>query len=435
MGLDLLTVNDPSGRYAPSWYAATADIPPPAPALQGSQTADVAVIGGGFTGLSAALHLAEAGYDVVLLEAHRIGWGASGRNGGQLGSGQRRAQSWIEAQAGQAAAQTFWNLAEEAKSLVRQRIAQHKIDCALQPGIIYAGHTPGEAQALQDEAAALHRDYGYDALEPLDRDALKAAIGTDTYHGGVRDKGAGHLHPLRLALGLARAARAAGVRLFEETRVARVETGVRPVVHTGKGAVRASKVLLACNGYIGNLQPRVSARIMPINNFVIATEPLGAARGSALIPGREAVADTRFVVNYYRLTADNRMLFGGGETYGYRFPRDIAPRVRGAMLKLYPDLADLAIDYAWGGTLGITVNRMPAFQRLGPNILSAGGYSGHGVALAHLAGKLMVEAVSGDPERFDLFAELPQPAFPGGGALRAPLLAMAMAYYRFRDLW
>jgi gamma-glutamylputrescine oxidase len=433
MPLDLLTANDRPGEHAPSWYAATAEIPLAAPPLLGEAQSDVCVVGGGFTGLSAALHLAEAGYDVALLEAHRVGWGASGRNGGQMGSGQRQGQGWIRNAAGLEAARRFWSMAEEAKALVRARIARHGIDCALVPGVLYATHRAAQVRALHAEAEGLARDYGYAQTLPLDAAGVEAALGTRAYRGGVLDRGAAHLHPLRLALGLARAAREAGVRLHEGTRVTGLTGGSRPVISTRFGRLRARHVIFACNGYLGGLRPEVSARVMPINNFIIATEPLGAARARALIPEDVAAADSRFVVNYFRLTEDSRMLFGGGETYGYAFPKDIGPRVRRAMLEVYPGLADLRIDYAWGGTLGITVNRMPTFQRLAPNMYAAGGYSGHGVALANLAGKLMAEAVAGSAERFDVFAGLPQPAFPGRGALRAPLLALAMTWYRLRD--
>jgi gamma-glutamylputrescine oxidase len=279
-------------------------------------------------------------------------------------------------------------------------------------------------------AAALARDYGYGLVEPLDRDGLRALVGSDAYFGGSIDRGGAHLHALNYALGLARAAAGAGARIFERSRAVAVEgTGVR----TEAGRVRARFLLLACNGYLGGLAPAVAARVMPINNFVVTTEPLGVARATALIPRDAAVADSRFVVNYFRRTADHRLLFGGGESYGWRFPSDIAGLVRPRLLGVFPGLADVAIAHAWGGTLAITVNRMPAFQRLGPGVFSAAGYSGHGVAMATLAGQLMAEAVQGTAERFDVLAGLPQPAFPGGAALRWPLLVLAMSWYALRD--
>jgi gamma-glutamylputrescine oxidase len=392
--------------------------------------ADVCVVGGGYTGLSAALHLAEAGFSVALVEAQRVGWGASGRNGGQVGSGQRRDQAWLEARFGSGRARALWDMAEEAKALVTGLVERNGIACDLRPGIIHAAHRPGYVAEYHAEAEALARDYGYGLVEPLDRDGLRAMLGSEAYFGGSIDRGGAHLHPLDYALGLARAASAAGVRIFERSRVTAVEgTAAR----TAAGRVRARFLLLACNGYLGGLAPSAAARVMPINNFIVATEPLGEARARGLIANGAAVADSRFVVNYFRLTADHRLLFGGGESYGWRFPADIAGLVRPRMLGVFPGLADVAVTHAWGGTLAITVDRMPAFQRLGPGLFSVAGYSGHGVALATLAGKLMAEAVQGTAERFDLFADLPQRAFPGGAALRWPLLVLAMTWYALRD--
>jgi gamma-glutamylputrescine oxidase len=429
---DLLTANDRPGVYPASAYAART-APPPLPALEGAEAADVCVIGGGYTGLSAALHLAEAGLDVVLVEAQRVGWGASGRNGGQLGSGQRRDQAWLERRFGEGRARALWDLAEEAKALVKDLVARHAIACDLRPGVVHAACRPGEVAAFHAEAEHLARRYGYPYLEPLDRAGLAALVATGAYHGGVLDRDAAHLDPLALALGLAGAAAAAGVRIRERSRVEAIGAGRRPEVRTGRGLVRARHVVLACNGYLGGLAPEVAARVMPINNFIVATAPLGDAAARRLIPGDVAVADSRFVVNYFRLSADHRLLFGGGESYGWRFPGDIAALVRPRMLGVFPDLEGARIDHAWGGTLAITTDRMPAFQRLAPNVFSAAGYSGHGVALATLAGKLIAEAVQGAAGRFDVFATLPQARFPGGALLRWPLLVLAMSWYALRD--
>jgi gamma-glutamylputrescine oxidase len=429
--LDLLTANDRPGEYPASWYAATAAPLRRFPPLAGEVEADVCVVGGGYTGLSAALHLAEAGYDVVLLEAQRVGFGASGRNGGQVGSGQRRDQDWLERRLGAARARMLWDMAEEAKALVRALVARHGIACELRPGIIHAAHRPAHAAEYRAEAEKLARDYGYDLVEPLDRAGLAALLDSPAYFGGALDRGGAHLHPLNYALGLARAAAAAGARICEGSRAEAIGEG--PEVRTAAGRVRARFLLVACNGYLGGLLPAVAARVMPINNFIVATAPLGEARARGLIRNDAAVADSRFVVNYFRLSADRRLLFGGGESYGWRFPADIAEVVRPRMLGVFPQLADVAIEYAWGGTLAITVNRLPAFQRLGPGVFSVGGYSGHGVALATLAGKLMAEAVQGTAGRFDVFARLPQRDFPGGAALRWPLLVLAMSWYALRD--
>lgn len=432
-GLDLLSVNDRPGIYPASWYAARAEIPEPRPPFEGMGAADVCVVGGGYTGLSAALHLAEAGLDVVLLEAQRVGWGASGRNGGQVGSGQRREQAWLERRFGAEIARRLWEMAEEAKALVAGLVARHGIACDLQPGVVHAACRPGEVAEFHADAEHLARVYGYERVESLDRSAIRAALGTEAYHGGVLDRGAMHLNPLDYVLGLAQAAQEARARVHEGSRVVTIVPGAHPEVRTERGVLRAGHVIVAANGYLGGLLPEVAARVMPINNFIIATEPLGEERARAMMPERVAVADSRFVVNYFRFSDDHRLLFGGGESYGYRFPADIAGLVRPRMLGVYPSLADVGIDHAWGGTLAITPDRMPAFQRLAPNILSAGGYSGHGVALATLAGKLMSEVVAGTAGRFDLLAGLPQPRFPGGARFRWPLLVLAMSWYALRD--
>ncbi len=431
--MDLLTANDRPGEYPASWYAATANGMVARPALLGAVRADVCIVGAGYTGISAALHLAEAGMRVVVLEANRVGWGASGRNGGQVGSGQRQGQAWIEKHFGKGPARALWDMGEAAKQIVRERVSRHRIDCDLKPGIIEASHKPGWVADYHEDVERLRGRYGYDSIEPLDRAGIRAALGTEAYFGGAYDRGAAHLHPLNYAMGLARAAEEAGAVIHEMSRVTGISGGESSRVTTSAGSVEADFVLLACNGYLGDLAPRVAARVMPINNFIIATEPLGEARARELIRDDAAVADSRFVVNYYRMSADHRLLFGGGETYGYRFPRDIAGLVRPRMLGIYPQLREVRIDHAWGGTLAITVNRMPAFQRLGPGVFSAAGYSGHGVAMASLAGVLLAEVVQGTAERFDVFASLPQPRFPGGGALRAPLLALAMTWYAMRD--
>ncbi|WP_340108989.1 FAD-binding oxidoreductase [Pikeienuella sp. HZG-20] len=432
MSLNLLHANDAPGVDAPSWYAATAAARADHPPLKGRTKADICVVGGGYTGLSAALHLAERGFDVVLLDAHRVGWGASGRNGGQVGSGQRLGQRDLEALLGRAHADQLWALAEEAKALVKALIRRHAIACSLRPGLIHAAHRARLAPALRRESAHLAARYGHQT-EYLDRDALHALVGSPAYHAGLIDPGAAHLHPLNYALGLARAAAAAGVRIHENSEAVSIEDQTRPLVRTADGVVEADQAILACNGYLGGLAPDIAARVMPINNFIIATEPLTPERARSLIANDMAVADTKFVVNYYRLSPDRRLLFGGGESYGYRFPSDIKAFVRTRMLKIYPQLRDARIDFGWGGTLAITRNRMPHLARSGAAILSASGYSGHGVAMATLAGALAAEAAAGQAERFDIFASVPSPRFPGGGRLRWPLLALAMLWYRLRD--
>ena len=430
--MNLLYANDRAGEYPPGYYAATATPMPAFATLQGPVSADVCVVGGGYTGLSAALHLAERGFSVVLLEAQRIGFGASGRNGGQVGSGQRRGQADLETMVGADKAHALWDLAQEAKALVKRLIATYQMPVTFAPGIAHACWQPGEVAHAHRAAEKLHRDYGYDQITPLDRAGLRDLVGSDAFCGGDVDWGAGHLHPLNYALGIAAAALKAGVRVFERSEVTRTLRGPKVTVATSGGEVVAGHLILACNGYLGGLAPEVAARVMPINNFIIATEPLGD-RAESVIRRNIAVADSKFVVNYFRLSDDKRLLFGGIETYGYRFPADIATAVRKPMLAIYPQLSGVRIDHAWGGTLAITMNRMPCFLRLAPNILSASGYSGHGVALATLAGKLLAEAVAGQAGRFDLLASLPQVRFPGGPGFRHPLLVLAMTWYGLRD--
>lgn len=429
--MNLLHVNDKAGDYPASYYAATAAPLGRFPVLRGERRADVCIIGGGYTGLSAALHLAEAGHDVVLLEAHRVGFGASGRNGGQVGSGQRQEQDWLERAYGRETARKLWDLGQDAKALVRGLIDRHQMPVTFHPGIAHACWTEAEVRHSHAYAEKLSRDYGYDQITPLDRDAIRALIGSAAYKGGDLDRGAGHLHPLNFAIGLARAAAKAGAHLFEGSEVHQIRHGAKPVVSTASGKVTCDHLILACNGYLGRLDPKVAARVMPINNFIVATEPLGQ-RAAEVLSEPVAVADTKFVVNYWRLSEDNRLLFGGGESYGYRFP-DILKTVSKPMLDVYPHLRDVRIDYAWGGTLAITMNRMPCLTRPAANVISASGYSGHGVAMATLAGKLMARAIDGQARDFDVMASLPQPRFPGGPALRWPLLVLAMTWYSLRD--
>jgi gamma-glutamylputrescine oxidase len=429
--MNLLHANDRAGEYPPSWYAATATPLAPFPALRGSQTADVCVVGGGYLGLSAALHLAQRGFGVVLLEAQRVGFGASGRNGGQVGSGQRRDQDELEAKHGRDVARKLWDFAEEAKALVRSLIADHGIDADYRPGVAHACRQSGEVDHAHRLADHMARTYGYDRIERLDRPAIRALIGSPRFEGGVIDHGAGHLHPLRFALGLAAAAVKAGVRIHERAEVHRIDRTARPVVRTDGGQVTCDHVILAGNGYLAGLAPDYEARVMPINNFILATEPLGD-RAQEVLSRPVAVADSKFVVNYWRLSPDGRLLFGGGESYGWKFP-DVVRTVRKPMLEVYPQLADARIDHAWGGTLAITMTRMPCYLRLAPTILAASSCSGHGVALATMAGKVLAAAVAGQAERFDLMAGLPAPRFPGGTLLRWPALVAAMTWYSMRD--
>ncbi|TQM92700.1 NAD(P)/FAD-dependent oxidoreductase [Roseinatronobacter monicus] len=427
--MNLLFANDRAGEYPPSYYAATATPPAACPALQGAVRADVCIIGAGYTGLSAALHLAERGYSVIVLEAHRVGFGASGRNGGQVSPGQRIEQDAIEGMVGQDDARKLWDIGLESRDLVRDLIARHDMDCPFKPGVIHADWNARDVPHAHAYAEKLARDYDYHDIEPLDRAAIQQSVKSAAYQGGTLDRGAGHLHPLRFAFGLARAAQAAGAQICEGSLVVDIQQGATVKVHTQTGHVEADHVLLAANGYMGGLVPQVAAKVMPINNFIIATEPLAP---DTVLSRDVAVADSKFVINYFRLSEDGRLLFGGGESYGYRFP-DIVKTVRKPMLEVFPQLKDTRIDYSWGGTLAITMTRLPCFMRLAPNVLSASGYSGHGVAMATMAGKIMAAAIAGQSEQFDTMARVRLPSFPGGRALRSPVLVLAMTWFALRD--
>ena len=422
-----------SEGYPQSYYVATAKGLEDHPRLEGPVRADVCVIGAGFTGLSAAVNLAERGLSVIVLEAERIGYGASGRCGGLIGSGQRKDVMEMEAQFGYAQAREFWDLAEMAKAEIRHRIRAHGIDCDLQIGQLLGAHKKAYLGWSAELAHELAERYDYPHARALSRDETRAMVATDRFLEGFWDEQALTLHPLNFTLGLATAARALGVRIYENSRVESYSRSDPATVRTAAGTVTASFIVLACNGYLGKLETRTAGRIMPINNFMIATEPLGERRAQELINGRFGVHDTRFVVNYFRLSDDHRLLFGGGENYRPGFPRDIQNFVRPYMLNLFPQLADVRIDYAWGGTLAVTVNRLPHFGRLQPNLYFAQGYSGHGISIATLAGKLIAEAITGTAERFDVMARLPIHVFPGGTLLRYPGMVLGMFYYSLKD--
>jgi gamma-glutamylputrescine oxidase len=419
--------------YPHSYYAATARGLVNHPQLKGRIETDVCVIGGGYTGLSAALHLAERGYRTVLLEAHRAGWGASGRNGGQVGSGHRQDEEELERRFGRQEAKRLWDLAEAAKEIIRQRVAQHRIECDLRRGQLVAAAKPAHGRDLQRRAEKLAQEYAYTGARYVARGELAEMLDSQVYYGALLDTGALHLHPLNFALGLAQAAQAAGAALYEHSPVLDYTLASPAVVRTELGEVRAGHVVVACDGYLGPLEPRIAPHMMPINNFIIATAPLGEARARALIRDDVCVHDTHFVVNYFRLSADQRLLFGGGENYHTGMPANIGAFVRPHMLKVFPQLADVPIDYGWGGALGITRTRLPHVGRLPPNVFFAHGFSGHGISLGTLAGQLIAEAVAGTAERFDVLARLPTPAWPGGTLLRWPLLVLGMLYYSLRD--
>jgi gamma-glutamylputrescine oxidase len=422
---------------APSWYARTATPHPDRPAFTGEATVDVCIVGGGYTGLSAALELAERGYSVILLEARRLGWGASGRNGGQVITGYNLPVGDIARLTGRDDAAALWRLNLEATDLLTRRIAKHKIDCDWRWGWLNAALKPRHLREAAAHVEELNR-LGYPSAHLLDRAATQGVVDSPAYLGGLLDMGSGHLHPLNYALGLARAAEQAGARLYENSAVTGIEPGEPAAVRTENGTVRARFVLLGINAYGAGLTGAggPDAWAMPVATYVMATEPLGEARAARLLPTDAAVADMNLALNYFRRSADHRLLFGGGVSYSGYEPPGLQARMRAAMLKVFPDLKDVRVDCLWGGQVAITVNRLPRVGRIAPNILYAHGYSGHGVALAGLCGKLMAEAVAGTAERFDVFARIPHRRFPLGAwsPARRAALTLGMLWARLRDL-
>ena len=424
----------PTDPHAPSWYAATADLAVPTAPLAAATECDVCVVGGGLTGVAAALHLARGGREVVLLEQALLGWGASGRNGGQVHVGMRRTPDWLESRYGTAKAEELWRYALAARVHLDWLMGDCRIDCEYRAGLLHADHKARYADATRRHVEHLRTHYRYPHVRFVEREELRALIATDGYFGASFDTRGGHLHPLKLVLGMARLAQSHGARLHERTLVESVaRSGAAFEVRTAAGAVRARSVVLAGDGYLRGIAPEVESRVMPINNFVAVTEPLGAAAARALIANDAAVADSRFVVNYYRTTSDHRLLFGGGETYSYRYPRDIAAFVRPYIERTFPQLARTRIDYAWGGAVSITPVRMPLVRELEPGLYNASGYSGLGVLLAPYTGKVVADAIAGERGPFELLAGIPVPRFPGGRLLRWPTLVAAMSYYALRD--
>lgn len=425
-------MNNAGGSSYPqnSYYTATAPLLEGRPSLKGEHRVEIVIIGGGYTGLSAALHLAKAGKRVAVLEANRVGWGASGRNGGQIHSGQRQEPEWFEARYNRDVSRRFFRMGEDAKHLVHSLIEHYKIDCDLKPGLIHAAHKKRTVSEFQDQIALLNAQYDH-PVSWLDREETTHRLGSNAYFGAIYDPTAGHLHPLKFALGLAQAALSEGAEIYENTQVLEISDWDNPTLTTSNGTMRADKVLICGNGYVGGLVPRVDARVMPINNFIAATRPLTEVENP--LPGDECAADSRFVINYWRMSADKRLLFGGGENYSSSFPNDIEGLVRKPLSMIYPQFKDIEIDYAWGGTLAVTVHRVPFVQKLNDNVFTAAGFSGQGVTLAPLAGQILAEAALGQSERLDLYADLPTPPFPGGSLLRPAALALGLRWYALRD--
>jgi gamma-glutamylputrescine oxidase len=423
----------PRAAHAASYYAATAQVSPEYPALAGDVECDVCVIGGGIAGCSSALHLAERGYGVVLLEGQRIGWGASGRSGAQAIFGLACSQEKIERYLGAADARKVFDVTVEGLDLMRSLIKKHSIACDWRSGQLHAAIKPRQYAELKRSVDALGV-YGYRSPRFVERAELSTMIASDRYIGGVYDSNSGHLHPLNYTLGLAQAASKQGVRIFEASRALSYQDGGLVTVTTARGAVRARHLVLCANAYIDRLEPRLAARIMPVATYIVATERLGAERARALIPNNMSVTDVNWVLDYFRRSTDDRLLFGGRVSYSGLDPLNTANATRARMLKVFPQLADARIEYSWGGFVDITMNRAPNFGRLGTNVYFLQGFSGHGIVLTGIAGKLVAEAVAGTAERFDVFARIPHTLFPGGPLLRRPALVLAMLYFRLRDL-
>jgi gamma-glutamylputrescine oxidase len=395
----------------------------------------VTVVGGGIAGCSTALHLARRGYKVALLEARFVGYGASGRSGGQTIFGLAVSQKALNAQVGRDDARRLFDLSIEALDCTRDLIGTCEIECDYQANHVHVATKPRHVRELEQWAEELHAEYGYASARFLDRDELRAHVRSERYLAGLIDSRSGHLHPLKYTEGLGRAAELAGVRIFHDTQVLRYErSGADVTVHGAQGTVRCKHLVLCSNAYIDGLAPPLARRILGVGTYIVATEPLDAARARSLLPSNAAIADINWILDYFRRTADHRILFGGRVSYSAVQPPHLAESMRKRMLRVFPDLADVKVAYTWGGFLDITMSRAPDFGRLAPNVFYLQGFSGHGMSLAALAGKLVAEAVSGTAERFDVFARIPHRDFPGGRLLRRPSLVLAMLYYRLRDL-
>lgn len=419
-------------EHTGSYYAYSANPSPQRDSLRGSHSADVCVIGAGFTGLSTALHLAEAGYQVIVLESARVGWGASGRNGGQIVNSYSRDMDVIEARHGKEAARRLGEMAFEGGRIIRERIARYNIACDLKNGNVFAAFTAKQLDELESKKR-LWESYGHTGLELIDSDGMADIVSSRQYHGALLDNWGGHLHPLNLALGEAAAFESLGGRIFEQSAVTAVEPGSPARVRTAQGEVSARFVVVAGNAYLGNLIPQLAEKTLPCGTQVVTTEVLDAELAQSLLPGDHCVEDCNFLLDYYRLTADKRLLYGGGTVYGARDPGEIESLVRPKLLKTFPQLAKVRIEFAWTGNFSLTLSRLPQLGRIGDNIYYSQGCSGHGVTFTHLSGRIMSEAIRGQSERFDAFAKLPHYPFPGGRLFRVPMLTMGAWWYGVRD--
>ena len=418
---------------AATYYHATARTMLEAHPLDGSARADLAIVGGGLTGVSAACHAARAGLSVLLLEQGAIGDGASGRNGGQVHPGMRRDQRWLQDRLGEAAARDLWRIAQDARAALMATIAEERIDCGWRPGLLHLDHKARYVADSRAHVAWMRERYGDESLRFIDRDEARHLVASDGYHGGIYDRDGGQLNPLDLTRGIARAAQRAGAALRPETpatAVTRAADGWR--IDTPRGMVTAARVLLAGNGYLGRLEPTYAAHVAPLNNYIAVTEPLGT-RAAELIREPIGVSDSRAVTYYFRRTPDDRLLFGGGEGYAQSMPADVGAQVRPHLLRIFPQLRDVRFDYAWGGTLAVTASRMPFVREIAPGLTAIGGYSGMGVVLAPYLGRLLAEALTRGNADFATLARVPARAFPGGRVLARPLLVAALWLLALKD--
>ncbi|MDH0894850.1 MULTISPECIES: FAD-binding oxidoreductase [unclassified Pseudomonas] len=418
--------------YPQSYYAASANPVPERPALQGETETDVCIIGAGYTGLSTALFLLENGFKVTIVEAAKVGFGASGRNGGQIVNSYSRDIDVIERTVGAKQAQLLGQMAFEGGRIIRERIAQYGIQCDLKDGGVFAANTPKHMKHLESQKKLWER-YGHTQLELLDAKRIREVVDTDSYVGGMLDMSGGHIHPLNLALGEAAAVESLGGVIHEQSPAIRIERGANPVVHTPGGRVKAKFVVVAGNAYLGNLLPELASKSMPCGTQVITTEPLSDELARSLLPQDYCVEDCNYLLDYYRLSGDKRLIYGGGVIYGARDPADVEAIIRPKMLKTFPQLKDVKIDFAWTGNFLLTLSRLPQVGRIGDNIYYSQGCSGHGVTYTHVAGKALAEALRGQAERFDAFANLPHYPFPGGRLFRVPFTALGAWYYSLRD--
>lgn len=427
-----MTTSPPNPGHAASYYAATANDRTVRPAFHGYDEADVCVIGAGFTGISAALELAERGLKVIVLEAERIGFGASGRNGGQIVNGYSRDLAAIERRYGREKAVALGAMSLEGGRIIRERVAKYAIACDLAEGGFFAAFTAKQMREME-ETIRVWRAHGHDGLEMVGAADLGRYVKSDRYVGGMIDRHGGHIHPLNLVLGEAAAAERLGVRIFENSRVIAVEDGAKPVVRTATGAVAAAHVLVCGNAYLGGLLPRIGGKMMPVSSQVVATEPLDPALIEALLPANYCVEDANYILDYYRRTPDHRLLYGGGTVYGGRDPASVEGKIRPNLARTFPELKDVKIDFAWSGNFALTLTRIPHVGRLSPKIWFSHGDSGHGVTTTHLLGKILGEAVAGQAGRFDVWSSLPYLPFPGGRAFRVPLTVLGAWWYALRD--